>query len=100
MDRLRERAGLGPDPRPERLWEGPYVTLAPRSLERPDSSPHPDVRRFREPAAPPRPLPDWWGGSEDPLVYVSFGSVAAGSGFFPRLYREAIDALADLPVRC
>ncbi len=99
MDRLRERVELGPDPRPERLWEGPYLTLAPRSLERQDASPHPDVRRFREPSAPPRPLPDWWGGSEDPLVYVSFGSVAAGSGFFPRLYRRAIDALADLPVR-
>jgi UDP:flavonoid glycosyltransferase YjiC (YdhE family) len=99
MDGLRERAGLGPDPRPERLWEDPYLTLAPRSLEHPGSSPHPDVRRFREPSAPPRPLPDWWSGSEDPLVYVSFGSVAAGSGFFPRLYREALDALAGLPVR-
>ncbi|WP_196807385.1 hypothetical protein [Candidatus Solirubrobacter pratensis] len=33
------------------------------------------------------------------LVYVSFGSIAPGIGFFPDLYRRAIDALAWLPIR-
>ena len=34
-----------------------------------------------------------------PLVYVSFGTVAAQLGWYPRLYRTVLDALADLPVR-
>ena len=36
---------------------------------------------------------------EEPLVYVSFGSAAAGNGFFPAVYRGAVDALADEPMR-
>ena len=32
-----------------------------------------------------------------PLVYVSFGSSAAGNGFFPDVYREAAAALGELP---
>jgi UDP:flavonoid glycosyltransferase YjiC (YdhE family) len=75
-------------------WHDPYLTLAPRSL---DEAPH--ARRFRVPAAPVRPLPDWWGGSEAPLIYVSFGSIAPGIGFYPRLYRDALDALAGLDAR-
>src|SRR5262249_31994141 len=35
----------------------------------------------------------------DPLVYVSFGSAAAGNGFYPDIYREAAHALGELPVR-
>jgi UDP:flavonoid glycosyltransferase YjiC (YdhE family) len=37
-----------------------------------------------------------WG---EPLVYVTFGSVAAGMPLFPRVYRTALEELADLPVR-
>jgi glycosyltransferase len=37
--------------------------------------------------------------SSDRLVYVTFGSVAAGIGLFPMLYRGVVDAVADLPVR-
>ena len=50
---------------------------------------------------PAPPLPDWWPGNDDPLVYVTFGSVTAGEHlpYFPALYRAAIDALAPLPVR-
>ena len=57
------------------------------------------MRRFRAPRLPARALPDWWNGSAEPLVYVSFGSSAAGNGFFPDIYREAAEALAELPVR-
>ena len=42
---------------------------------------------------------DWWEGSHEPLVYVSFGSAAAGNGFYPDLYREALEALDGLPAR-
>ena len=99
LDRLRARAGLSRDPRPERIWDEPYLTLTPRALEDPGAPPPAGTRRYHEPAAPARPLPDWWDGADDPLVYVSFGSVAAGAGFYPGLYRAAVDALAGLPVR-
>ena len=72
-----------------------YLTLAPRSLD----TPHSGALRFRTPAGPIAPLPDWWRGSRKPLVYVSFGSAAAGNGFFPQLYREAAEALGALDAR-
>jgi UDP:flavonoid glycosyltransferase YjiC (YdhE family) len=75
-------------------WREPYLTLAPASLD-----PAPHARRFRVPPAPVRPLADWWNGSEAPLIYVSFGSIAPGIGYYPRLYRDALDALAGLDAR-
>ena len=77
----------------------PLLTLAPRALEHPDHPEAPGVRRFRAPRLPARSLPDWWNGSSQPLVYVSFGSSAAGNGFFPDVYRESAEALGELPVR-
>ncbi len=49
----------------------------------------------------PSELPDWWPGNDDPLVYLTFGSVAAGEHlpYYPELYRLAIAALSALPVR-
>ena len=40
-----------------------------------------------------------WPNPQDPLVYLTFGSVAAALPFFPDLYRAALRALAALPVR-
>jgi MGT family glycosyltransferase len=97
MGRLRREFGLSA-PRRDRGDE-PYLTLAPRSLEHPGVPELAGTRRFRAPAIPPRPLPDWWDGSRQPLVYVSFGSSAAGNGFFPEVYRDAAHALGELPVR-
>ena len=59
------------------------------------------TKRFRDaaPAASGAALPDWWPGSSDPLVYVTFGSVAASLGLFPMLYQGVMAAVADLPVR-
>jgi UDP:flavonoid glycosyltransferase YjiC (YdhE family) len=76
-------------------------TLLPPLLEDQAMPGPPGMLRFREPdASAPAPLPDWWDGADDPLVYVSFGSVVPQSDtFFPALYRSAIDALAPLPVR-
>jgi UDP:flavonoid glycosyltransferase YjiC (YdhE family) len=42
------------------------------------------------------PAPNRWG---EPLVYVTFGSVAAGTRLYPAVYRTALEELADLPVR-
>ena len=94
----RERLGLAPDPGAERMLGAPYLTLAPPSLDDPDHAP--DIRRFRENGHHAvAPLPDWWRGSQAPLVYLTLGTVAPGMGFFPGAYRAAIDALAPLPVR-
>lgn len=83
------------------LRSSPDLTLVPESLEDPAARGGEDMRRFRDDASKGTddPLPDWWAGSSDPLVYVTFGTVAAGIGIFPRFYQEVIAALADLPVR-
>ena len=76
-------------------------TLMPPLLEHPAVPGPAGIQRFREPdGPPPAPLPDWWGGASDPLVYVTFGSVAAQrDDVFPGLFRAAIAALGPLPVR-
>jgi UDP:flavonoid glycosyltransferase YjiC (YdhE family) len=74
----------------ERLRDSPLLTRSPASLnDRAEK-----VLRFRTDAAPHRPAA---GG--EPLVYISFGSEAPASRHFPGVYRRAVDALADLPVR-
>jgi UDP:flavonoid glycosyltransferase YjiC (YdhE family) len=94
---VREQLGLEPDPGLERLSRTPSFTLLPGRLEQADT---PQPLRFRVPEPrEPRPLPDWWSSNEWPLVYLTFGSVAPTAGFFPDVYRAAIDALADVPVR-
>jgi len=59
------------------------------------------VRRFRDPSsiAEAGSLPEPWGEQDHPLVYVTFGSVAAGLPPFAGVYRAALEALADQPVR-
>ena len=81
----------------ERLRASPYLTRFPASL---DPSPYPATQRFREPPEPPRTsLADHWGGSDAPLVYVTFGSVAGGLPNAAAVYRTALDALAGFHAR-
>jgi UDP:flavonoid glycosyltransferase YjiC (YdhE family) len=98
---LRVSAGLAPDPDGDRLWQAPFLTLAPVSLGDPASSGRSHVRRFREPAldTPAQALPLWWADDDDPLVYVTFGSVVGGSPEVTAVLRAVVEALADLPVR-
>jgi UDP:flavonoid glycosyltransferase YjiC (YdhE family) len=97
---VRGKAGLAPDPSGARLAALPCLTLAPPALDEPSLPGLPGLRRYREPDAPrAEPLPDWWPGDERPLVYLTLGSVSAAMGFFPGVYRAAIDALAGLPLR-
>ena len=81
----------------ERIARSPYLSSFPETI---DPAPF-DVRRFRHPAteASPGPLPDGVDGSDRPLVYVSFGSVAATLPPAARVYRSALDAVVELPVR-
>jgi hypothetical protein len=81
----------------EELCASPYVTRFPASL---DPSPFPDTLRFRErsPAAV-HGLPDWWGGSKSPLVYITFGSVLGYMPIAAGVFRIALKAVESLPVR-
>ncbi len=92
---LGARAGLAG------LRAAPRLTLVPDSLDgtTPDGTPAP--YRFREPPSdgPPADLPDWWPGLGHPLVYLTFGTVAARVGLFPELYQRVVAEVADLPVR-
>src|SRR5205807_2030279 len=53
------------------IRRAPYLTRFPRSL---DPSPFPNTIRFHEQWSPQR-LPDWWGASDLPLIYLTFGTV-------------------------
>jgi UDP:flavonoid glycosyltransferase YjiC (YdhE family) len=96
VDELRAWAGLAPDPDGARLAASPYLTLTPASFELPGVPEPAHTLRFHD--APP-PLRAVRPAGTPPLVYLTFGSVAATLGFFPGRYRAVIDALADLPLR-
>jgi MGT family glycosyltransferase len=83
----------------ERIRSTPYLTLFPASLEDPRVPGPPSVHRFRDAAAAARPLEDRGPGDDRPLVYVSFGSQAAGVPTAAPVYRVALDAVADLDAR-
>jgi UDP:flavonoid glycosyltransferase YjiC (YdhE family) len=79
------------------------LTLLPPSFDDGrESDPRP-THRFRYPARSIESSPelprDWWPDSRAPLVYMTFGSVAASVGFFPDVYRRVLNALAGLPAR-
>jgi UDP:flavonoid glycosyltransferase YjiC (YdhE family) len=102
VDRARAELGLQPDPAGKRLTAMPYMTMVPSELEDPTTPESLQIRRYRfdvEPGA--EELPDWCPGNDDPLVYLTFGSVAAGAHlpYYPALYRAAIEALAPLEIR-
>src|SRR5664279_1904685 len=86
---LREAATSLQDFRPavdQRIAESTYLTLFPEML---DESAFSDTRRYRLPTRQPDPdgLPDWWPGNSDPLVYVTFGTVAPTMPSLVPLYR-------------
>jgi UDP:flavonoid glycosyltransferase YjiC (YdhE family) len=74
----------------------PYLTAFPAAL---DPSPFPVTRRFHPPRRPAAPLPDWWGGSTAPLVYVTFGTVLGFMSIAGNVYRAVVEALAELEAR-
>ena len=80
-----------------RIADSPYLSYLPAAV---DLSPFP-VTRYRHPATEVtvEPLPDWWPNDDRPLVYVSFGSVAATFPPAAQIYAAAIAAVAQLPVR-
>jgi UDP:flavonoid glycosyltransferase YjiC (YdhE family) len=99
IDAIRQAEGLPPDPCAELLRRWPFLTVFPQTL---DEGVQPDTHRFHDPAWDARAaaLPDWWPGrADEPLLYVTFGSVA---GSFPQalpVYGLALRAVAELPAR-
>ena len=83
----------------ERIAESTYLTLFPEVL---DESPFSDTRRYRLPTRR-RPasdgLPDWWPGNSDPLVYVTFGTVAPRCPAWCRCTVRCWTQSRALPVR-
>jgi UDP:flavonoid glycosyltransferase YjiC (YdhE family) len=99
LDELRARLGMRPDPDLDMVGCAAYFTLTPAEMEDPAEPSPVQAMRFREDDEVARPLPDWWHGSDWPLVYLTFGSVAPSMDFFPDRYRDALEALSLLPVR-
>jgi UDP:flavonoid glycosyltransferase YjiC (YdhE family) len=101
----RAAMGLPLDPAGDRLRDTPYFTMVPAPLEDPAAPAPALAHRFAHgaPAGPTAtvPLADWWPAGDDPLVYLTFGSVTAGRHlpYFPAVYRAAIEALAPLRAR-
>ncbi|MGW1104878.1 glycosyltransferase [Streptomyces sp. NPDC002540] len=79
----------------ERLRTSPYLTRLPASL---DPSPYAVTHRYHEPSRPGA-LPDRWGGSAEPLVYITLGTEAGAMPTATALYRAVLEAVSGLPVR-
>ena len=77
----------------ERIWDSPYLTYLPAGLEDPESERPPATQRMRYPA-PARAARE-----SPPLVYVSFGTVAARMPVAGALYSAAVEAAAGLPAQ-
>jgi UDP:flavonoid glycosyltransferase YjiC (YdhE family) len=99
LDELRERLDMPPDPHAARMRATLCLTQSPRLMDVPGGNELSRVGRYRaEPEETPAELPDWWNGSADPLVYLSFGTVLPQDSY-PEMYRAAIDALDGLSIR-
>jgi hypothetical protein len=99
LDALRGHHGLSIGAQAGRT-PAPYLSLMPECLEDPGLPRAVEKWRFRDTALRDQtPLAQYWMTPGDPLVYVSFGTVAAEVGLFPALYRAAAWSLANLPLR-
>jgi hypothetical protein len=100
LEELGRMAGLSEDRTIEGLADEPVLSLVPELLDHPSGAPSPGTstfERFHEPVHPGRAArPPAWGDPDRPLVYVTFGSVTGSLPPFVGVFREALDALADL----
>jgi UDP:flavonoid glycosyltransferase YjiC (YdhE family) len=74
----------------------PYLTRFPASF---DPSPFADTVRYREPRETPVSLPDWWRGSDAPLIYMTFGTVLGYMSIAAETYRMALKAVERINAR-
>jgi UDP:flavonoid glycosyltransferase YjiC (YdhE family) len=102
VDAARAELGLPADPSGDRLRDAPYLTVVPEPLEDPVIAAPRRVSRFAHEQAAGESAPaEWWLDGDDPLVYLTFGTVTAEPHlpYYPDLYRSAIEALAPLRAR-
>jgi UDP:flavonoid glycosyltransferase YjiC (YdhE family) len=74
----------------------PYLTRFPASI---DPSPFANTVRFHEPPSMPGALPDWWRGSDAPLIYMTFGTVLGYMSIAAEAYRMALEAVERIDAR-
>ncbi len=81
----------------ERIVASPILSALPESVD----PAHQQVLRFRESVAErtPEPIADWWPGDDRPLVYMTFGSVAASVPMAAAAYPVALHSIASLDAR-
>jgi UDP:flavonoid glycosyltransferase YjiC (YdhE family) len=80
----------------DELRRSAYLTRFPSSL---DPSRFAATLRYQEPEASVGELPDWWDGSDTPLVYLTFGTVLGHMTIAPVVYETAMRAVAGLECR-
>jgi UDP:flavonoid glycosyltransferase YjiC (YdhE family) len=101
LDALRTAAGLPPDDGASLRAEAVFSSF-PASLDRVsgDSGMQAPLRA-RVVEAAPSTAPLAWAPVEDPrpLVYITFGTIVGSTPHLRSVYRTALDAVADLPVR-
>jgi UDP:flavonoid glycosyltransferase YjiC (YdhE family) len=69
----------------------PYLTRFPASF---DPSPFAETLRYHERrATTPVSLPDWWSGSDAPLIYMTFGTVLGYMSIAAETYRLALEGV-------
>jgi UDP:flavonoid glycosyltransferase YjiC (YdhE family) len=80
----------------DELCASPFATRFPASVDPPAFD---TTLRYHEQLDGVTPLPDWWPRIDGPLVYLTFGTVLGHMSIAPDVFRAAITAVADLPVR-
>jgi len=101
IDKLRLGAGLPAD-RGAFLRDEPVFSAFPASLDDPQSQRGTLPAPFRSRQVdPPRAAPARWAPEADgrPFVYITFGTIVGTSSDLRSVYRTALDAIADIPVR-
>jgi hypothetical protein len=103
LEELGRLAGVAEGRLAEALTDETVLSLVPELLDHASGEVGPEAhtfRRFHEPApVGSGPRPSEWGDPDLPLVYVTFGTVAGSIPPFAGVFREALDALADLDAR-
>ncbi len=96
LDELRAEFGLVPTPAPRGRWPRRAHSVASRARRR-RSRALTDAALPHDGGRPSLHAADWWNGSADPLVPISFGTVAPTEARNRRSTRTVIDALGDHP---
>jgi UDP:flavonoid glycosyltransferase YjiC (YdhE family) len=88
----RHRKGLTDEAR-----QTTYLSRFPAAI---DPSLFPDTRRYADlTSASGRTLPDWWSGSDAPLVYVTLGTVIGHMSIAAEAYRTMLAAIEEIDAR-